>query len=224
MAATVTRWWWIRHAPVTGHGGCIYGQEDYPADLSDTAAFVALAALLPADPVWVTSHLRRTRDTAAAILAAGTPAGAPACLIEPDIAEQHVGRWHGLTHNELDAVRGVEPDAFALWPASERPPDGESFLDVMARVEPAVARLTAAHRGRDIVAIAPGGSIRAALAIALGIEAERVMSFAIDNCSLTRLDHISTGQDADRERGCWHRLRQPDACDGPCSSRAWLAA
>ena len=85
----------------------------------------------------------------------------------------------------------------------ERPPDGESFLDVMARVGPAVARLTAAHRGRDIVAIAHGGSIRAALAIALGIEPERVMSFAIDNCSLTRLDHISDGGDAAGERTCW---------------------
>jgi alpha-ribazole phosphatase len=200
MAATVTRWWWIRHAPVTGHGGRIYGQEDYPADLSNTAAFAALATLLPAEPVWVTSHLRRTRDTAAAILAARTHK--PDCLIEPDIAEQDVGAWHGLTHDELNALRGVARDDFALWPASERPPDGESFLDVMARVDLAVTRLTAAHRGRDIVAVAHGGSIRAALAMALGIEAERVMSFAIDNCSLTRLDHIHDGEGSS-ERICW---------------------
>jgi broad specificity phosphatase PhoE len=202
MATTITRWWWVRHAPVTGHGGRIYGQEDYPADLSDTAAFAALAALLPADSVWVTSHLQRTRATAAAILAASAHAGAPVCLVEPDIAEQHVGGWHGLTHEELDVVRGLEPDAFALWPASERPPEGESFLDVMARVDLAVTRLTTAHRGRDIVAVAHGGSIRAALALALGIEAERVMSFAIDNCSLTRLDHIRDGEGSS-ERTCW---------------------
>lgn len=201
MAATVTRWWWIRHAPVTGHGGRIYGQEDYPADLSNTAAFAALATLLPAEPVWVTSHLRRTRDTAAAILAVRSRAHD--CLIERDIAEQHVGAWHGLTHDELNALRGVARDDFALWPASERPPDGESFLDVMARVDSAVTRLTAAHRGRDIVAVAHGGSIRAALAMALGIEAERVMSFAIDNCSLTRLDYIHDGGEAGRERTCW---------------------
>jgi broad specificity phosphatase PhoE len=200
MAATVTRWWWIRHAPVTGHGGRIYGQEDYPADLSNTAVFAALATLLPPQPVWVTSHLRRTRDTAAAIHAAR--AHQPDCLIEPDIAEQHVGAWHGLTHDELNALRGVARDDFALWPASERAPDGESFLDVLARVDLAVTRLTAAHRGRDIVAVAHGGSIRAALAIALGVEAERVMSFAVDNCSLTRLDHIHDGEESS-ERACW---------------------
>lgn len=202
MAATVTRWWWIRHAPVTGHGGRIYGQEDYPADLSDLATFAALAGLLPAEPVWVTSHLRRTRDTAAAIAAARTGAPAPNCLTEPDIAEQHVGAWHGLTYDELNALRGVGADDLGLWPASERAPDGESFLDVMARVGSAVARLTAAHRGRDIVAVAHGGPIRAALALALGIEAERAMSFAIDTCSLTRLDHIQDGREGN-ERVCW---------------------
>lgn len=203
MATTVTRWWWIRHAPVTGHGGRIYGQEDYPADLSDAATFSALARLLPADPVWVTSHLRRTRDTAAAIFAARPGTVAPDCLTEPDIAEQHVGAWHGLTHEEMNAQRGVDEDPFALWPASERAPDGESFLDVMVRVGQAIARLTAAHRGRDIVAVAHGGPIRAALAIALGTEAERVMSFAIDNCSLTRLDHISGSHAAGGARSCW---------------------
>jgi len=203
VATTVTRWWWIRHAPVTGHGGRIYGQEDYPADVSDAATFAALATLLPQEPVWVTSHLRRTHDTANAILSARTIdsagiAASPHRIIEPDIAEQHVGAWHGLTHDELNALRGLVHNGFELWPASERPPAGESFLDVIARVGPAITRLTRAHHGRDIVAVAHAGSIRAALAFALGIEAERVLSFAIDNCSLTRLDHIDDG-----DRSAW---------------------
>jgi alpha-ribazole phosphatase len=203
VATTVTRWWWIRHAPVTGHGGRIYGQEDYPADVSDAATFAALAALLPAQPVWVTSHLRRTRETANAILSARTSDGADIVasashVVEPAIAEQHVGAWHGLTADELNAARGIVQGGFDLWPASERPPAGESFLDVIARVGPAVTRLTRAHHGRDIVAVAHAGSIRAALAFALGIEAERVLSFAIDNCSLTRLDHIDNG-----DRSAW---------------------
>src|SRR5262245_39021124 len=204
MPLVITRWWWVRHAPVTAHGGCIYGQEDYPADCADGASFAALAALLPAEPLWVTSHLRRTRETAAAILSARgrEPAERP-WLVEPDIAEQHVGGWHGLTHDQLNALRGVDDDPFSLWPASERAPDGESFLDVVERVGRTVARLTAQHRGRDIVAIAHGGSIRAAIAIALGIDAERVMSFAIDNCSLTRLDHICDINEAGDERSCW---------------------
>jgi broad specificity phosphatase PhoE len=205
MPAIVTRWWWVRHAPVTAHGGRIYGQEDYPADCGDGGSFAALAALLPAEPLWVTSHLRRTHQTAAAILAVRGfgPADAPSWLIEPDFAEQHVGGWHGLTHDQLNALRGVADDPFVIWPASERAPDGESFLDVVERVDRAVMRLTAQHRGRDIVAIAHGGSIRAALVIALGIAAERAMSIAIDNCSLTRLDHICDTSEPGGERSCW---------------------
>ena len=36
-----------------------------------------------------------------------------------------------------------------------------------------------------------GGTIRAALSIALGIEPERALGFSVDTCSVTRLDHLS---------------------------------
>jgi broad specificity phosphatase PhoE len=74
---------------------------------------------------------------------------------------------------------------------------------VIDRVEAAVARLTARHRGRDIVAVGHGGSIRAALALALGLEPERALAFVIDNCSLTRLDHIHDDSDAATAGGVW---------------------
>ena len=115
----------------------------------------------------------------------------PEALVEPDFAEQHFGEWQGLTNEELRQRRNGELNRFWLAPAHEAPPGGESFLAVIGRVAAAMARLTAAHRGRDIVAVAHGGSIRAALAVALGIEAERALAFTIDNCSLTRLDHIA---------------------------------
>ena len=93
MSDTVTRWWWIRHAPVTTDKGCFYGQSDLPADISDRPAYDALAAALPADAVWVASHLQRTHQTAEAIFAAGYPA--PALTHHEDLAEQHFGEWQG---------------------------------------------------------------------------------------------------------------------------------
>src|SRR4051812_12517944 len=54
----------------------------------------------------------------------------------------------------------------------------------------AVDRHTDAFRGRDIVAVAHGGSIRAALAIALSLDPQAVLAFAVENCSLTRLDYF----------------------------------
>ena len=48
-----TRWWWIRHAPVTTHGGRVYGQNDLPADCADEALFRGLAGQLPGDALWL---------------------------------------------------------------------------------------------------------------------------------------------------------------------------
>jgi alpha-ribazole phosphatase len=61
-----TRWWWVRHAPVPD-GGRIYGQRDLDCDCSNEKVFRAVAARLPANAVWVTSALKRAKQTAAAI-------------------------------------------------------------------------------------------------------------------------------------------------------------
>jgi alpha-ribazole phosphatase len=79
---------------------------------------------------------------------------------------------------------------FWLAPAHAVPPGGESFVDVIARVSAAVTRLNRTHPGRDIVAVAHGGSIRAALAFALDLDPEAALAFSIDPLSLTRLDHV----------------------------------
>src|SRR3546814_5786640 len=65
--ATMTRWWWIRHAPVVGHDGRIYGNLDVDCDCGDEPLFRALAGSLPADAVWIVTPLSRTRATAAAV-------------------------------------------------------------------------------------------------------------------------------------------------------------
>lgn len=188
MATTTTRWWWIRHAPVPSQGH-IYGQLDWPADVSDGAAFAGLARDLPREAIWVTSQLQRTRQTAEAILAAR---GATASLVtDPDLAEQHFGDYQGRPRDEVHAEAARPWSPFWLVPADTTPPGGESFEDLVARVRSAVDRLSRRYAGQDIVAVAHGGTIRAALAIGLNLPASHVLPFTIDNCSLTRLDHTS---------------------------------
>jgi broad specificity phosphatase PhoE len=203
--SAVTRWWWIRHAPVVGHGGRIYGHDDLDCDCSDRRAMQRLAALLPADALWVTSHLRRTKQTAAAIVEHLDGAAAADFLVEPDLAEQHFGDWQGMTNAELAAQRDGAWHRFWLAPASEAPPGGESFTQVIARVAPVVRRLSDRHAGSDIVAVTHGGTIRAALALALDLDPERALSIAVDNCALTRLDHIAgaAGSHEPETDGVW---------------------
>jgi alpha-ribazole phosphatase len=73
------------------------------------------------------------------------------------------------------------------------PPGGESFAALVERVKPAILRHTAAYRGRDIVAVAHAGTIRAALAFALGIPPQAALNFAIEPLSLTRIDWLGAG-------------------------------
>ena len=191
MSANQTRWWWIRHAPVPD-GGRIYGQSDLDCDCTDSEIFAALARDLPRDAVWLTSNLARTRQTAAAILTAGAERhGAIAPVAVPDLAEQHLGDWQGLERKPFYAERKVGTHTLWFAPAQERPPGGESFVDLIERVHPVIVRLTAEHRGRDIVAVTHGGTIRAALALALGLDPQAALSFLIENCSLTRIDYLS---------------------------------
>lgn len=183
-----TVWWWVRHAPVTSNGGRIYGQEDLPGDCSEDSYFSGLAALLPKQALWLTSTLRRTRDTAEAVLRHREEAADDLEAVE-SFVEQHFGEWQGLRYDELTTVAGPEGHRFWLAPAETRPQGGESFVDLMERVHPKIREISARHRGADIVSFAHGGSIRAALALALDIKPDRALGFAIDNCSLTRIQH-----------------------------------
>lgn len=185
-----TRWWWVRHAPANRHGGIIYGSGEVSCDTSDAASFRGLAQRLPADALWVTSHLSRTKKTAAAIIQGGAQASEP--LIEEGLAEQNFGDWQGRTHEELARQNTPSYHKFWLAPARHAPPGGESFTDVIVRVGAVIERLTEAHAGRDIVAVAHGGSIRAALAVAFGVEAnpDASLNFSVDNLSITHIDHI----------------------------------
>jgi len=189
-----TRWWWVRHAPVTAKKGRCYGQTDFPCDIADTARFTSLANRLPKAALWIATPLKRTQMTAAALVEAGLDGPrdipGPDIVIEPDLIVQHFGDWQGQRYDALIARRGDERHRFWLAPADETPPGGESFVALTQRVHAAIARLSEQHRGRDILAVTHGGTIRAALALALDLAPETSLAFSIDNLSLTRIDDI----------------------------------
>jgi broad specificity phosphatase PhoE len=154
---TVTRWWWIRHAPVTDYGGKLYGQTDVPANTSDRERYEGLDRALPRGAVWLTSALQRTHQTASAIADAGHPV--PEAAIERDLAEQSFGAWQGKTWDELSATRGDLAHKYWVAPAHHVPPEGESFVAVMDRVAPVVTRRTVQHAGTDSAPPSPSPSI-----------------------------------------------------------------
>ena len=184
--ATVTRWWWVRHAPVRSDGGNIYGQTDIACDTSDRYVFDAITKVLPRNAAWYASSLQRTHQTAEAIWEAGFPR--PAAMVkEAAFAEQHLGQWQGMNRAAFLASRPAGSHWFAdiAVPA----PGGESFMDLYNRVCGAIERITREQAGRDVIAVGHGGTIKAAIGLALGGQAEKGLAFDTDNCSVTRLDH-----------------------------------
>jgi alpha-ribazole phosphatase len=189
----VTRWWWVRHAPVRSDGGNIYGQQDIECDTGDIEVFEAVAKILPRNAVWYASNLKRTHQTAEAIWAAGFPK--PESMIkEAAFAEQHLGQWQGMNRAAFLASRPPGSQWFADIDVPA--PGGESFMDLYHRVCGAIARINVAEAGRDVIAAGHGGVIKAAIGLALGGQPDKGMIFDIDNVSVTRLDHIASGDES----------------------------
>jgi alpha-ribazole phosphatase len=185
----ITRWHFVRHAPVLGATGHLYASADEPADVSNTRAFAGLASFLPQDALWITSPLQRALQTADAMAAAGLRAAER--LVDARLSEQHYGDWYGADSAALARMLDGKP-FHKMWmtTAEDHPPGGESYLDVMARVRAALDDLTAAHGPRPIIVVAHGGSIRAALAHALGLDGNKALTISVDNLSTTRIDHV----------------------------------
>lgn len=190
-----TRFFLVRHALVEPSArAMLYGNMDVAlCDLAlrqDAALYRWLAARLPAPARWFVTNLSRTRATAAAIFAAGYPE--TALEAEPDFAEQSLGQWQGIPHAALPALLTHPPHPF--WPhhGEEKPPEGESFRDVLARVGGALERIAHGLEGQDVVIVAHGGSIRAALAHAMGLTPQQALGFSILNLSLTRIERHGT--------------------------------
>ena len=184
-----TRWWWVRHAPVREDGGCIYGQKDLGCDTSDRVVFDAVGKILPRHAAWYASTLKRTHQTADAIWAAGFPKPSEMPHVK-DFAEQHLGEWQGMNRAAFLASRPVGSHWFAA--IDEAAPGGESFMDLYNRTCAAIERINAERAGRDVIVVAHGGTIKAAVGLALGGQPEKGLVFDIDNCSVTRLDHIAS--------------------------------
>jgi broad specificity phosphatase PhoE len=192
----MTSFWLIRHALVEENARAhLYGIMDVelcPHTLeAQKPSYAALARSLPRPAHWVVTPLSRTQRTAAAIMQAGYDGPVPS--VEPGLMEQNLGGWQGLPHADLPARLASPPHPF--WPVSgtEQPPGGESMADVILRVGETLERLAQEHPDEDVVIVSHGGTIRAAVAHALGIAADNALHLSVQNISLTRMERLPEG-------------------------------
>jgi len=149
----------MRVALLIRHGGVADGAEeryrgaaDAPMGAAGEAQIRALAARLAArvrlDAIYC-SDLARSRRTAE-LLADGRDV---AIRVRPALREIDLGAWQGRSRREIVEQRRAEYDARGRDIVNFRPPGGESFADLAARVLPCWRALAADETG-EVVAIA----------------------------------------------------------------------
>ena len=127
------------------------------------------------------SPLERARETAMPI----ARVRGLALRIERGLLELDVGRWTG---ERLDRVsKRPEWSTVQRHPSGFRFPDGESFMEMQARMTDTLGRLVERHRGGVIVAVSHADPIKAALAHALGMHLDLFQRLAIAPGSITTI-------------------------------------
>lgn len=187
----MTRLFLVRHGPT--HAKTMVGWSDLPADLSDTEQLARLADYLPAGATVVSSDLSRAADTASAI-----QRDRIRLPHHRDLREIHFGAWELRSWAEIDAE---DPDHIrAYWetPGDVRPPGGESWNEVCARVDAAVDGLIAAHPGGDLIVVGHFGMILTQIQRAERLTAEEAFSHRIDNLSVSEVFKTPEGWETGR--------------------------
>jgi glucosyl-3-phosphoglycerate phosphatase len=167
----------------------IQGHVDVPLDDVGRAQATAAAARIAEEhpDAIVSSDLRRTADTAAAL------AAATGLTVHYDerLREQNFGAWQGLTNAE---VRAAYPDAWERWRSGKAITDA-GIEDRAALGRRALAAMTdAAELGGTVVVVTHGGTAKLAMGAMLGWPADvssRVMGLL--NCHWAEIQ--------------WHRVR-----------------
>ena len=163
--AVKVKWWLLRHAPIEKHfnggatAGKFIGQSDVNCEIPEPTFLQNLILRLPENALIITSDLKRTQQTADALIAAGLKSTEN--FIEPKFAEQNFGIWEGISY---DSQYQTAPE---FWhdPINSCPPEGESFADVIQRTQQAVNFYCEKYPNRDIILITHAGIIRAFSAI-----------------------------------------------------------
>lgn len=143
----------------------------------------ALAARLAGEGLQAvyTSPLQRTRETAEPIAAA---AGVPP-LADEDLLEIDFGAWTGKAFEELR-----DDPAWRVWNTARglaRPPDGESMVEVQARLSRWLERVRNRHPVGRIAAVTHSDVIKALVAHVVGFSLDQHDRLEVNPASVSTL-------------------------------------
>jgi len=160
------------------------GRTDIPLDDEGRAQAQALAVFLAGDDFdrAYASPLGRAQETARAILAGRS---GPEVQSDDDLLEMAFGTWEGLTWDEIVAAHPDLDHAHETKPRHLTPAGGESFDQVVARVELFLQRIVADTPERVLI-VAHAGILHALVRALLREPDEAALNVRFDPASVTR--------------------------------------
>ena len=180
----------LRHGKTEWNGQFRYqGTSDVPLNeegRSQAQRTALRLASLSIDAIYASS-LSRARETAEIV---SKTLGVPVKGFYEELWEMNFGAWEGLTASDIERSYA---ESFRLWrrnPERVKIPKGESFNEVVERVTRGMKKILS-DRGENILVVAHGGSIRAALAGLFAMDISASWRIRIDNCSLTSMELIN---------------------------------
>jgi alpha-ribazole phosphatase/probable phosphoglycerate mutase len=189
---SITRVYLMRHGEVANGGEKRYnGHIDVDITARGVEQMHRLAGLVAGKPITAVYSSDLIRSVKGAKIVADRLGLRQRPL--RSLRERSVGKWEGMTAEE---IQERYPDEYRAWRAdllNFRPPDGECLEDVRTRVLPAYRAIVAAHAGEEIAMLLHGGVNRVILADALGLDPLNL--FRIDQAfgALNIIDHYEDG-------------------------------
>lgn len=187
-----TRLYLIRHGELSkARPNTYHGQMDVdltPRGVAQLEAVADRLASLPLRAVYA-STLRRSLHGAEQV----AKRHGLSVIARPEFREKHFGVWEGLTYDE---VADRYPEDWARWltdPPTLKTPGGESYLEMQARVLPALARMIADHPESEIALVAHGGVNRAIICHAIGLDLKHVFRVEQDHGAINIIDFFPDG-------------------------------
>lgn len=175
----------VRHAQSAWNAGRRFqGRADPEISEHGRAQAEALQRLLRGRRLTAvySSPLRRARETAAI---AAREHGLPVNAL-PELSELGLGRWEGVSVDEVIAEDGERYHRWLRAPLDCPPPDGEPLPAVSDRVLSAMDQIISAHPdGDEILVVGHGGIIGLYCCHILGLSLNALWRLRIDNASLT---------------------------------------
>ncbi len=191
------RLWLVRHGTTQWNSEQRFcGHSDLPLSLEGRRQAQWLARRLHSEQITTiySSDLLRAQQTAE-IIAAHCPQ--PVRIrVSTAWRELAFGDWEGLTYAQI-AQQFASHLGFFADPVHNSPPGGESFSDLVQRIQKAFVELacTAAEecaqgKGGAAVLVSHGGPLRALLCSLLALPLERQWQLRLDHGSLSAIDFL----------------------------------